>query len=118
MYNLSITNNYFASLFMDGGNQVIAEPNGGTGHLTNWGTHMLNIWGMGDLLFSDLGAKKLDAYTNPKIPWTQATWGGIVRYRGLEAYFRYEGQGQVNVGGSLRLRPTSFCLGRNDHLPG
>jgi hypothetical protein len=97
MYNVSITNNYIYSLFMDGGNQVIAGPNGGTAQLNNWGSHALNVAWMGDINFIDLGDKKLSAYTNPKLPWTEATWGGLVRYRGLDAYFRYEGQGQVNV---------------------
>jgi hypothetical protein len=97
MYNVSITNNYIYSLFMDGGNQVIAGPNGGTAQLNNWGSHALNLAWMGDINFIDLGDQKLSAYTDPKIPWTEATWGGLVRYRGLDAYFRYEGQGQVNV---------------------
>jgi|HubBroStandDraft_6_1064221.scaffolds.fasta_scaffold13289_2 hypothetical protein len=97
MYNLSITNNYIYSIFMDGGNQIIAGPNGGKAHLENWGSHALNIAWMGDLNFIDIADKKLSQYTNPKIPWTQSTWGGVVRYGGMEAYFRYEGQGQVDV---------------------
>lgn len=97
MYNVSITNNYIYSLFMDGGNRIIAGPNGGTAQLTDWGSHALNVAWMGDINFIDLGQRKLDGYTNPKMPWTQATWGGLIRYRGLDAYFRYEGQGQVDL---------------------
>ena len=97
MYNVSITNNYIYSLFMDGGNRIIAEPRGGKAQLTDWGSHALNIAWMGDVNFIDLGEKKLEAYTNPKIPWTKATWGGLIRYRGVDAYFRYEGQGQVDL---------------------
>ena len=97
MFNVSLTNNYLYSIFLDGGNQIIAPPRGGTAQLKNWGSHVFNLPSMGDINFIDLGDQKLSAYTNPKIPWTNSTWGGLVRYRGLDAYFRYEGQGQVNV---------------------
>lgn len=97
MYDVAITNNYIYSLFLDGGNEVIAPPNGGKAHLTNWGSHAVNVAGMGDINFIDLGDQKIEGYTNPRIPWTQSTWGGVVRYRGLDAYFRYEGQGQVEL---------------------
>lgn len=97
MYNISITNNYIYALFMDGGNKIIADPNGGKAELKDWGSHVLNVWGMGDINFIDLADKKLPQYTNPDIPWTESTWGGVVRYRGEDAYFRYEGQGQVNL---------------------
>jgi hypothetical protein len=52
---------------------------------------------MGTILFIDLGNAKLSQYTNPNIPWTNQTWGGLIRYRGEEAYFRYEGGGVVNL---------------------
>jgi hypothetical protein len=97
MYNVSITNNYIYSIFMDGGNRVIAAPNGGKAQLDDWGSHSLNLAWMGDINFIDIGDQKLSAYTTPKLPWTNATWGGVIRYRGLDAYFRYEGQGQVDL---------------------
>ncbi|PYS92438.1 MAG: hypothetical protein DMF64_09145 [Acidobacteria bacterium] len=52
---------------------------------------------MGDILFFDLGEKKLAPYTHPKIAWTGKKWGGLIRYRGLDAYFRYEGTGHVAI---------------------
>ena len=97
MYNVSVTNNYIYSLFLNGGNEVIAQPNGGKAQLTNWGSHAINVVGMGDINFIDLGDQKLSGYTNPELPWTEHTWGGLVRYQGLDAYFRYEGQGQVEL---------------------
>lgn len=97
MYSVSITNNYSHPLFMDGGNQIIAAGGGGTAKLDKWGSHALNVAWMGDINFMDLSDKKLSGYTNPKLPWTNATWGGLIRYRGLDAYFRYEGGGQVNL---------------------
>ena len=52
---------------------------------------------MGDVLFVDLGEKKLDPYTTPKIPWTLKPLGGVIRYRGLDAYFRYQGVGNITM---------------------
>jgi hypothetical protein len=106
MYDVSITNNYFTGFFIDGGNQVFGP--GGTYEFKDWGTHTVQVYGMGDILFIDIGDRKLPAYTNPKIPWTEKTWGGVIRYRGLDAYFRYEGQGKVQVEidslGSINVR--------------
>jgi hypothetical protein len=63
----------------------------------NWGSNAINVAWMGDINFIDLGDQKLSGYTNPELPWTEHTWGGLVRYQGLDAYFRYEGQGQVEL---------------------
>ena len=53
--------------------------------------------GMEDIAFIDMSDVKLDKYTNPKLPWTQFHIGGLIRYRGLEAYYRYEGKGKVEL---------------------
>ncbi len=95
MYDVTVKNNYFMGFTVDHGNQVFAP--GGNYQFPHWGNHTINIPGMGDVNFIDLGDKKLSQYTNPKIPWTNSTWGGLIRYRGLDAYFRYEGQGLVQV---------------------
>ena len=97
MYNVSITNDYIYSLFLDGSKQMFVPPNGGHNKVTNWGNHIINVPGMGDMNFLDLGDHKLEQYTNPDIPWTEATWGGLIRYRSYEVYFRYEGQGEVEL---------------------
>src|SRR5436305_10660809 len=106
MYNVVVTNNYVYGLHAEvagapppgpgGGYQIVPEG-GGKATFVHWGTAMIPVAGMGNILFLDLGNRKLDAYTNPKLPWTQMTWGGLVRYRGLDAYFRYEGTGQVDL---------------------
>lgn len=120
MYDVSITNNYIYPLFLDGGNEVIAPPNGGKASLTNWGSHVVNVAGMGDINFMDLGDQKLDGYTNPKLPWTESTWGALVRYQGLDAYFRYEGQGQVALvvdrfgSASLRFEQGGMIVSLDD----
>jgi hypothetical protein len=108
MFNVNFTNNYFlliTGMFMTdqppppgGGYQVFpVQPGGGKLTVENLGNFQVSIPGMGELVFLDIAAEKLPAYTNPEIPWTEATWGGVIRYRGEDAYFRYEGQGQVNV---------------------
>ncbi len=97
MYDVKITNNYIYSIFLDGGKKMIVPPNGGKAELNKWGSHILNVPGMGDINFIDLSETKLNQYTTPKLPWTEATWGGLIRYRSLDAYFRYEGQGKVDV---------------------
>ncbi len=96
MFDVTVTNNYVAGFFIDGGNRIF-EP-GQTYQFPHWsGQHTIRIYGMGDINFLDLGEKKLEQYTNPKLPWTQSTWGGVVRYRGLDSYFRYEGTGHITV---------------------
>ncbi|BBL76741.1 hypothetical protein [Methylomagnum ishizawai] len=93
MYSVDLKNNYSLAVFMDDGNRLIGPHE----IFPGWGTHRLNIRGMGDLAFFDLGDYKIARFTNKDIPWTLYTWGGLIRYRGQEAYFRYEGNGVVNV---------------------
>ncbi|MCB0714240.1 MAG: hypothetical protein KDD67_18085 [Ignavibacteriae bacterium] len=102
MYDVKITNNYHLALITGGsGVQPIPPdpipPKGGVQAYTGWGTIYVEVPGMGLINFLDLGDKKLPEFTNPAIPWTEATWGGLIRYRGIDAYFRYEGQGSVEV---------------------
>jgi len=95
MYDVTITNNYIYPFFVDTGNQAFVP--GQTYQFKGWGTHLIHVAGMGDINFIDLGDRKLPGYANPKIPWTNSTWGGLIRYCGLDAYFRYEGGGQVKA---------------------
>jgi hypothetical protein len=105
MFDVAITSDYLGGYFVDGGNKV--QPN--KAQFPHWsGLHTIQVVGMGDILILDLGDKKLDRYTSDKIPWTKMTWGGVVRYRGLDAYFRYEGVGLIEIRldlvGSVNLR--------------
>ena len=95
MYSVSVTNNYIYALQVVGG-KVVPEK-GGQATFDNWGSHRILVPGMGEVNFIDLGDRKLEGYTNPKLPWTNSTWGGLIRYKGIDAYFRYEGQGQVHM---------------------
>jgi hypothetical protein len=94
MYDVTLKNNYIHEVRVDNGN---AFKPGGTYQFPHWGSHTVNVPGMGDINFIDIAERKLDAYTNSHLPWTKATWGGVVRYRGLDAYVRYEGQGHLTV---------------------
>jgi len=96
MYDVLITNNYIYSIFMDGGNMIVAPPGGKTTR-PDWGSHSLQIGWMGDINFIDMSDYKIPQFTHKDIPWTNFTWGGLIRYQGLEAYFRYEGKGEVKV---------------------
>jgi hypothetical protein len=70
---------------------------GQSGEYGNRSSGYFEIPGMGLLNVVDLGSRKLDQYTNPGLPWTQLPLGGVIRYRGLDAYFRYSGAGRVEV---------------------
>src|SRR5215211_7577869 len=104
MFTLNVTNNYFQQVgghFVpiqgDGFRVWPIDPNGGKATITELGNFELTVPSMGTVLVRDLGNAKLPQYTNPNIPWTNLTWGGLLRYRGDEAYFRYEGTGVVNL---------------------
>ena len=105
MYDVTINNNFVHAIRVDGCEELAP---GGQYQFYEWGSHTVSVPGMGDINFIDLGEKKLDPYTNDKIPWTKSTWGGLIRYRGLDAYFRYEDEGYVEVTidsiGSINIR--------------
>jgi len=97
MFDVTLTVKCDLGVFIDGGNRIFAaqkEPY----QFPHWsGIHIINVSGMGNILFIDLGERKLAPYTHDNIPWTQKKWGGLIRYRGLDAYFRYEGTGHVSI---------------------
>jgi hypothetical protein len=95
MFDVTIKNNYVHPIRVDG-DQNVYKP-GGTYQFPHMGTRIINVPGMGDIHIIDIAERKLDAYTSEKIPWTRSTWGGLVRYRGLDAYFRYEGAGHFTI---------------------
>jgi hypothetical protein len=108
MFDIVITNNFIETV---GGGAFAAPPppprqgvrswaippNGGRDLIQNVSHFLFTVPGMGNLLVLDLGDRKLDQYTNRNLPWTNSRWGGLVRYRGLDAYFRYEGQGRIDI---------------------
>jgi len=95
MYNVSITNNYIYDVTVQGESPIAAK--GGTASYTDWGSKIMDVPGMGSASFIDLADQKLADYTDTQQSWTEHTWGGLIRYSTIEAYFRYEGQGVVEV---------------------
>lgn len=89
MYNLTVNNNYGRDLGVSNGVTIKS----GTNRVFNsQGSLFLMIPGMADMNFIDLGDKKLPGYPQPK-----ETWGVLVRYSNIEAYYRYEGEGQLTA---------------------
>ncbi|SOE23922.1 hypothetical protein SAMN06298216_4295 [Spirosomataceae bacterium TFI 002] len=90
MYTLNVTNNYAYPVKTSQGQEI--PPNGGTLSLTRLGSLYMNIPGNGDINFIDLGSEKL-----PDYPMPNQTWGVLVRVHTQEAYYRYEGGGELSL---------------------
>ncbi len=104
MYSVSLTNNYFSFVSLDfiwdghsGYSPGAVISSNSNGKWDRWGNHILNVNGMGPITCIDLGSKRLSGFTHEEIPWMKHHWGGLIRYRGLDAYFRYEGGGHVEM---------------------
>lgn len=89
MYTLTVNNNYSQDIAASNGTTISQDK---SFSFNNMGSLILTIPGMGDMSFIDLGDKKLDGYPEPK-----ETWGVLVRYKTIEAYYRYEGQGELTI---------------------
>ncbi len=87
MYNLKIINDYIDAVQVVGGASIAA--NGGSATIDNLGTLILDIPGMGPLNLIDIADRKLG--------YLKATWGVVIRYRGEDLIYRYEGQGGVKL---------------------
>lgn len=89
MYNVTIKNDYIYDLGTSTGVTIKKESSFA---LNDRGSFVLNIPGMGEMNFIDLGDKKLEGFPVPN-----EHWGALVRYSNVEAYYRYEGQGEITV---------------------
>jgi len=89
MYNLAVNNNYNQEIAISNGQTI---PKGQNLVLDNMDSVILTIPGMGDMNLISLGEKKLDGYPEPI-----ETWGLLIRYKSIEAYYRYEGQGKLKI---------------------
>ncbi len=89
MYTLTVNNNYSQDIGTSNGVTISKGKN----HVFNdRGSIILSVPGMGEMNFIDLGNKKLPGYPEPK-----QTWGVLARYRTIEAYYRYEGGGELTA---------------------
>lgn len=89
MYNLTVDNNYSQEIAISNGQAI---PKGQSLVLDNMDSVILTIPGMGDVNFISLGEKKLDGYSIPV-----ETWGLLIRYKSIEAYYRYDDQGKLKI---------------------
>ncbi|WP_218598149.1 hypothetical protein [Polaribacter sp. NJDZ03] len=87
MYTLNVTNNYISDLGVSNG---VTVKKGKTWEIKRRGSLFLMVPGMGEINFIDLGDKKLEGYPLPK-----ETWGVLIRTQSSEAYYRYEGGGEL-----------------------
>ncbi len=93
MYTLHITNNYrYNCLIHIDGKGDGPVNRGVTATFNNMGSGYLKVPGMGVLNFIDLAANKIPGYDYPK-----EHWGILVRTHTVEAYYRYEGGGELTL---------------------
>jgi hypothetical protein len=90
MYNLKIINHYPDTVQLQGGGKV---SSGDTGEVNNLGNFEVTVPGIGTARLFDLGDKKLPNYES----YPKETWGVLLRYKSIEAYYRYEGGGQLTL---------------------
>ena len=94
MYTLNIVNNYsYDCVFTNQatGKDAIVNHNY-QATFNNMGSGYLTVPGIGSVNFLDLGDKKIEGYPIPK-----ETWGVLVRFSTVEAYYRYEGGGELTA---------------------
>ena len=85
MYKVDVTNHYKYDLTTNTGKVIKKEEGVGLGHFTG----IITVPGMGEIVFFDLGDKKLPGYD------LKETWGALLRYKNVEIYNRYEGEGHI-----------------------
>lgn len=104
MYTLTLNNNYYLDVVSSTG--VTIPKDGGGQIFNNMGSIFFKVPGVGEINFTDLGDKKIDGY-----PFPTQTWGVLVRVHTTEAYYRYEGGGEltasINEYGSLSLTTSN-----------
>lgn len=106
MYTLTIKNNYIQNI---GASTGVTIAKGTDFTFNDRGSIIFTIPGMGEMNFIDLGDKKL-----PGFPELKQTWGVLVRYRTVEAYYRYEGGGELTANfdhlGTCTLTTTNGAM--------
>ena len=106
MYTLTVKNNYVYDIGASNGVTIKT----GTQHVfNNKGSIYFTLPGSGEINFIDLGNKKIEGYPIPT-----ETWGVLVRNHTTEAYYRYEGDGEltaiIDQYGSLQLTTSNGTM--------
>ena len=90
MYTLNVKNNFIWPITSNEG--TVIPERGGSNSFSNQGSMVHHVMGLGDFTFLDLGDKKIPGY--PEAP---ETWGVLLRSHVHEAYYRYEGGGDLTA---------------------
>lgn len=85
MYTVDITTHYRYDLKTSDGKTLKSGQGWGLGHFTGY----IIVPGMGEINFHDLGNTKIKGYD------LKETWGVLMRYKTVEMYNRYEGEGHI-----------------------
>ncbi|APZ45988.1 hypothetical protein BW723_06630 [Polaribacter reichenbachii] len=106
MYTLTVKNNYVYDI---GSSNGVTIAKSGNHVFNNRGSIYFTIPGIGEISFIDLGDKKIEGYPIPK-----ETWGVLIRAQTTEAYYRYEGGGELTATldsyGTLHLSTTNGTM--------
>ena len=92
MYDVKITNNYMMPVKVNAHTSGTIDSNGGTFSITKLGNMLLEIPGIGEAVFIDIADKKLPGYPEPS-----QKWGMLARFKNVEVYYRYDGEGQIAI---------------------
>lgn len=89
MYTLTVNNNYGSDI---GASNGVTIKKGGNHVFNDRGSIFFMLPGSGEINFIDLGDKKIEGFPIPK-----QYWGVLVRVHSMEAYYRYEGAGEITA---------------------
>ncbi len=90
MFTINVTNNFVSDVTING--SVKVSKGGGTGTTGSvGGTQTVDVPGMGAVLVIDLAQQKIAGYD------LKQTWGVLLRYKSVELYYRYEGEGRIDM---------------------
>ena len=89
MFYVNVSNSYALDVVINGQTSVPYGHTGSTGRTK--GTQTVAVPWVGTVLVLDLAQDKIDGYP------LKETWGVLLRYCGLELYYRYEGDGAIDL---------------------
>lgn len=89
MYTLHVKNNYIWPISTSTAKNIPAK--GGAEIFEKQGSIILEVPGMGAFNFLDIAADRIPGFPNPQ------HWGVLIRTHTIEAYYRYEGGGELTA---------------------
>lgn len=90
MFYVNVTNDFIFDLTINDQTKVASGGGqGSTGRVG--GTQTVEVPNMGSILVIDLGHDQVPGYD------LKESWGVLIRYASLEFYYRYEGDGEINL---------------------